>query len=131
MAVPLTAALGNAVDDLLQPTSQGVGRVGRGLLDVQAPKMVQPVGDINAHARKLCQLFLPHQSVPGSPADQPKISIYVATLEQRYDLMLASERKGPNRETTPNHQEIILSFRQRQLKIAFRLEEHRALAHPA
>jgi hypothetical protein len=53
----------------------------------------------------------------------------IATLEQRYHLILGLERKHANRETTPNDQESILSCRQRQLKIASWLEEHNRTHH--
>jgi hypothetical protein len=54
-----------------------------------------------------------------------------ASLQQRYDVMLGSERKAPGRVTSQQHQETILSSRKKQVKIASRLEEHQTLAHSA
>jgi hypothetical protein len=54
-----------------------------------------------------------------------------ASLKQRYEVMLNAPVENADPQALLHRQEVILSSKKRQLKIAARLEQHRAMAHSA
>ena len=53
-----------------------------------------------------------------------------AILQQRYQ-MISSDPPSAAAKTYPDNYEVVVSSRRQQLKIATRLQNHRALAHSA
>ena len=42
--------------------------------------MIQTIGDVHLHARKLRELLLPHEAKPRSPADESPVPVDVESL---------------------------------------------------
>jgi len=61
------AAVCDARDDLSKTIPEYFRRVGSRFLDVEAPEMVEPIADIDAYTRELCEFFLADEAKPGAP----------------------------------------------------------------